>query len=131
MPRLSFATRIGLIVVSSVAAVWLGGVALFFVSQSHGADGAQPLPTQIVAIVDLVERTPPAGQQAVLDAITSDTLRARVETGVQLGALSNPPYLRLGERHAGTLPGGARRSSAERHAARGVAALALAVGAET
>ncbi len=95
--RLTFGTRIGLIVVASVAAVWIGGLALFYVAQSRGA-GAQPLPAQIVAIVDLLEHTPADRQRAVLDAVTSTTLQARIESGHRVEPPSMRLFVRLSER---------------------------------
>jgi signal transduction histidine kinase len=98
MGRLRFSTRIALIVVTGVATVWIGAVALVFVSQSRAGNGAQPLPTQIVAIVDLIERTSRDQQQPILDALTSETLHARVEAGHDIGPSASRPLLRLGER---------------------------------
>jgi len=98
MPRLSFSTRIGLIVVASVALVWLGGVSLFYLSQARGNGAATPVPAQIAAIVDLVEHTPRERQRSVLDAVTSDRLLVRLEDGDQVGPSSPRPLIRLGGR---------------------------------
>ena len=98
MTRLTFATRVGLIVFASVATVWFGAVALFFVSQSRGAGSAEPLPAQIVALVDLVERTNPAEQQRVIDAVSSDLMQLHLEGGDRVGPSSPRPLMRLGER---------------------------------
>jgi signal transduction histidine kinase len=98
MPRLTFATRIGLIAVVSVGLVWIGAVALFYLSQSRATSGTFPLPAQIAAIVELVERTPRDGQAAVLEAVSSDTMRVRLEAGDRVGTSSARPLLRLGER---------------------------------
>jgi len=93
--RLTFATRIGLIVVASVTTVWLGAIALYFVSLSKSPDDARPLAAQVVAIVALLEQTPRDRRQAVLDAVASNVLHVRVEDGEQAGASSQRPLLVL------------------------------------
>jgi signal transduction histidine kinase len=98
MTRLTIATRVGLIVFASVATVWFGAIALFFVSQSRGSGSADPLPAQIVALVDLFERTDRAGQQRVIDAVSSDLMQLHLEDGDRVGESSARPLMRLGER---------------------------------
>jgi signal transduction histidine kinase len=116
MMRLGITARLGLIVVVAIAVAWIGALTLFFVSQPRAL--SRPLPTQIVAIVELLEKTPAEGQQTVLDAVTSPTLFARLEAGVHVGPGTLRPLLRLGERalerELGGRPLSLQRASDER-----------------
>jgi len=83
--RLSFGQRIGLIVVLSLAAAWLGSTLLFYASRADEGVDARPLPGQIAALVDLLEHTPAPQWPLVLRAVTSETFDARIEPGLAIG----------------------------------------------
>ena len=83
--RLPSAVRIGLVVVLSMTIVWIGTVALFYLSTSGSTRNARPLPGQVAALVSLLERATPAEQPLILRAVTSQSLTARVESGNRVG----------------------------------------------
>lgn len=93
--RLTFAARIGLIVVFSFLAAWIGSLALFYLSRSGDQAPVQPLPAQITAITEAVEQAPPAQRDSVLRAIRSETLAARLEPGEQVETTRGRLWLRL------------------------------------
>jgi signal transduction histidine kinase len=84
--RLSLTARIALVVVLSLAAAWIGSVAVFYMSMVHQGRSLRPLPAQIAALVELLEHTPPAERPSVLRAVTSYTMTARLEPGMHISA---------------------------------------------
>jgi signal transduction histidine kinase len=86
--RLRPAVRIGLGLVSAMTIVWIGTVALFYLSTSSGARNDRPLPAQIAALVAALEQASPAQRQLVLRAVTSQALSARLEPGNHVGITS-------------------------------------------
>jgi signal transduction histidine kinase len=84
MLRLSFAARIGLIVILALLVAWISSVALFYFSRSAGNRDQQPLASQIVALTDLLERAPAEQRPLILRAVTSRTFLARVEPGLDV-----------------------------------------------
>jgi signal transduction histidine kinase len=86
MSRLSLTARIALVVVVSLAAAWIGSVAVFYLSIVGQGRSLRPLPAQVAALVDVLEHTPPARRPRVLQAVTSYTLSARLEPGIHIGA---------------------------------------------
>jgi signal transduction histidine kinase len=83
--RLTSAVRIALVILLSVTVVWIGTVALFYLSASGSIRNARPLPGQVAALVTLLERASPAEQQLILHAVTSQALTARLENGIHVG----------------------------------------------
>jgi signal transduction histidine kinase len=98
MRRLSFATRLGLIVVLALAAAWLGSVAMFYASRSGAGSTPRPLPGQIAALVELLERTPAEQHPLVLRAASSDTFSARLEAGLAVGGTERGRVPRVASR---------------------------------
>jgi signal transduction histidine kinase len=93
MPRLTYRARIALIVVLGLAAVWIASLSLFYVS--HREQGSlRPLPSQVVALVRLLESAPASERALILAAATSEQFTARVEPGADL---PSPPPHNLGE----------------------------------
>ncbi len=119
--RLTFATRIGLIVFASVALVWLGAIALFVLSSAGDASRTGPLPRQIVAVVGLLERTRPEDRQSVLEATSSTLVAMRLEAGDQVDPPATHPRLKHSEQrldHDLAALGGRRLSVAQPAGAR-------------
>lgn len=86
--RLSFVTRTGLIVVASLTLAWIGQGALFYLAVARENRSTRPLPGQVAALVELVERAAPQERELLLRAVTSEILIARIEPGAQVGASS-------------------------------------------
>jgi signal transduction histidine kinase len=85
MPRLSLATRLGLIVMLSLVVVWLGSIALRYMTRAQDGGDARPLPGQVTALVELLERTPADQQPLVLRAVASESFSAQLDTGLAIG----------------------------------------------
>jgi signal transduction histidine kinase len=83
--RLPSAVRVGLIIVLSVTIVWIGTVAIFYLSTSGAARNNRPLPGQVAALVSLLEQASPAERPLVLRAVSSQSLTARLEPGDHVG----------------------------------------------
>jgi signal transduction histidine kinase len=83
--RLSGAVRVGLAIVSSVTVVWIVTVALFYVSTPSAIRNSRPLPSQIAALVALLERASPAERALILRASTSQFMTARLDPGNHVG----------------------------------------------
>lgn len=73
MRRLSLSTRIGLIVIVGVLALWLWLIALAYWSDNFTPKADLPTPARITALADLIERTPEADRAALLPIINSAT----------------------------------------------------------
>ena len=85
MMRLPSAVRVGLIIVLTVTVVWIGTVALFYMSTSGVIRNNRPLPKQVAALVPLLERAWPADRELILRAVTSQYMTAHLEPGNQVG----------------------------------------------
>jgi signal transduction histidine kinase len=83
--RLPSAVRIGLIIVLSSTVVWIGTVALFYLNSSSSMRNNRPLPAQVAALVSLLEQAPPQQRSLILRAVTTQSLTARLESGIHLG----------------------------------------------
>lgn len=81
MLRLSLAARITMIVVIALTAGWIATIALYYRSNEWEGEGSRPSPSQIAALVELIERTPREQQPLALAAVTSSILHARLEVG--------------------------------------------------
>lgn len=79
--RLSFAARIATIVAVGVLAAWIGVIVLYYWSQDLQRQAGQPSPRQIAALAEVLEQTPAAERQRVLDAVTTTSLSARLVRG--------------------------------------------------
>jgi signal transduction histidine kinase len=80
MPRLTFARRIGLIVVVGLGMAWLATLALRYVSRAPAGGVTPPAPAQIAALAELLERTPAAERPLVLQAVSTEIFKARMGT---------------------------------------------------
>src|SRR5579872_1205847 len=76
LARLGFAGRLMAIVLFALIALWMAGLGWLVVSESREELVSQlfPLPEQVTAIVELIEKVAPAEQPVVLKAVNSDTL---------------------------------------------------------
>ncbi len=74
--RLGFVGRVSAILMLALVALWALGAGLSYVSRSPIAPlpSALPLPHQMAAIVDLLEKSDEAQRQTVLAAVSTDTL---------------------------------------------------------
>lgn len=79
MLRLSLAARITMIVVTALLVVWIGAIALLYRSHDQDGVGARLPPRQVAALVELIEDTPGAARQRVLDAVSSGVIDARLD----------------------------------------------------
>jgi len=84
MPPLSLTARIGLLVLLSLTLVWVGSVAIFYLSVARQGGSTRPLLSQVVALVELLEQAAPAERPLLLRAVKSEGMSARVEPGVSL-----------------------------------------------
>ena len=91
--RMSLTARVALVVVLSLTAAWIGSIAVFYGSMIRQGRSLRPLPTQVAALVELLEHTPPAQRPQVLQAVTSYTMSARLEPGIHIGV--TPPSQRV------------------------------------
>ncbi len=80
MPRLTLATRIGLIMLIALTCVWIALISLYF--RSHGLDteSARPAPARLAALTALVEATPAGERARLFEALDSELFAARIET---------------------------------------------------
>lgn len=77
MLRFTLASRITLIVLLSLMAVWVMSIAAFYRSRSGDVDSGPP-PARIAAIVDLIEKAAPADRDLVLLALRTPALQAEI-----------------------------------------------------
>jgi signal transduction histidine kinase len=71
MSRWTIAARITLIVIVSLVAAWIAGIAVFYRVTADQSARARPSPERVAAVVALVERSPPAERMLALRAIAS------------------------------------------------------------
>lgn len=69
----------------SLVVVWLGSIALRYVTRAQDGGDARPLPGQVAALVELLERTPADQQPLVLRAVASESFSAQLDTGLAIG----------------------------------------------
>ncbi len=109
MHRLSLSTRIGLIVIVGMLGLWFWLIALAYWSNDLAPSADLPRPARIVALANLVERTPEPDRAALLRIITSPATKGRVESAPEMAsiqrdwretdpALSAPYQAALGDR---------------------------------
>jgi signal transduction histidine kinase len=82
--RLPSAVRVGLIILMSVTIVWIGTVALFYLTSSSTIRNSRPLPAQVTALVSLLEQASPTQRTLILRSVTSQSMTARLEPGSHL-----------------------------------------------
>lgn len=108
MLRLTFAARIALIVLLSLAAMWVATIAYFYRSHSDEAERTRPPPDQIGALAGLLESTSPEVRPLVLAAVNTPRFAARLENDPP-SALARPgettPDARIREAYAAALAG--------------------------
>ena len=75
------AVRICLIVVLSVTIIWIGTVALFYLSSAGEIRNNRPLPGQVAALVALLEQASTTQRPLILHAVNSQSIAARLEAG--------------------------------------------------
>lgn len=85
MMRIPSAIRVSLIIVLSVTIVWIGTVALFYISASGSIRNNRPLPAQVAALVELLEKSSPSEHELILRAVTSQSMTVRLEPGNRVG----------------------------------------------
>ncbi len=76
--RFGIRWRLGLIVMMALIAIWLSGVAAFYVAQGAGRAAALPTPGGLVALAKAVERTGPKDRALILTAMQTKTRSVRV-----------------------------------------------------
>ncbi|HEY5754399.1 MAG TPA: ATP-binding protein [Steroidobacter sp.] len=96
--RLTFAARTGLIVVLSLTAAWIGSIALFYLSAIGEKGDPRPLPGQVAAVVELVERTTGHDRALLLRALRSQIFQARIEPGLHVSQTPGQLVTRLNAR---------------------------------
>ncbi|WP_232831367.1 sensor histidine kinase [Peristeroidobacter agariperforans] len=82
--RLTFAARTGLIVVLSLTAAWIGSIAVFYLSATAEKGDPRPLPGQVAAVVELLERISGDERKLLLRALQSQIFHARIEPGLHI-----------------------------------------------
>ena len=97
--RMTFAARIGLIVVVGLGMAWISTIALYYIARAHTAESnTLPVPGHIAALVELIERTPSEEQKLVLRVASSETFAARIDAGANTGTTAQRILPRLNER---------------------------------
>ena len=81
MRRLGLAWRVTLIVIAALVAIQIIAAAAYYVQRGRATESAfrLPLPDQIAAIVQLVERTPADQRPLVLRVVNGPGLRVAIE----------------------------------------------------
>jgi len=97
--RMTFAARIGLIVVVGLGMAWISTIALYYIARAHTAESnTLPVPGHIAALVELIERTPSEEQKLVLRVASSETFAARIDAGANTGTTAQRILPRLNQR---------------------------------
>jgi signal transduction histidine kinase len=78
MLRLTLATRITMIVVVSLTAVWIAALAAFYRSHAHEMESARPPPARIAALAELIEQVAPLRRRLALEAVTTERFQPRL-----------------------------------------------------
>jgi len=96
--RMTFAARIGLIVVVGLVMAWTSAIALQYIARAHTTESnTLAVPRHIAALVELIERTPSAERALVLRVASSETFAARIDAGATVGATAQRILPRLNE----------------------------------
>ena len=97
--RMTFAARIGLIVVVGLGMAWISTIALYYIARAHTAESnTLPVPGHIAALVELIERTPSSERTLVLRVASSETFAARIDAGANTGTTAPRILPRLNQR---------------------------------
>ena len=97
--RMTFAARIGLIVVVGLGMAWISTIALYYIARAHTAESnTLPVPGHIAALVELIERTPGSERTLVLRVASSETFAARIDAGANIGTTAQRILPRLNQR---------------------------------
>ncbi len=97
--RMTFAARIGLIVVVGLGMAWISTIALYYIARAHTAESnTLPVPGHIAALVELIERTPSEERKLVLRVASSETFAARIDAGANTGTTAQRILPRLNQR---------------------------------
>ena len=97
--RMTFAARIGLIVVVGLGMAWISTIALYYIARAHTAESnTLPVPGHIAALVELIERTPGPERTLVLRVASSETFAARIDAGANIGTTAQRILPRLNQR---------------------------------
>jgi signal transduction histidine kinase len=97
--RMTFAARIGLIVVVGLGMAWISTIALYYIARAHtAATNTLPVPGHIAALVELIERTPGPERTLVLRVASSETFAARIDAGANTGTTAQRILPRLNQR---------------------------------
>ena len=97
--RMTFAARIGLIVVVGLGMAWISTIALYYIARAHTAESnTLPVPGHIAALVELIERTPGPERTLVLRVASSETFAARIDAGANTGTTAQRILPRLNQR---------------------------------
>ncbi len=97
--RMTFAARIGLIVVVGLGMAWISTIALYYIARAHTAESnTLPVPGHIAALVELIERTPSEERKLVLRVASSETFAARIDAGANTGTTAPRILPRLNQR---------------------------------
>jgi signal transduction histidine kinase len=94
----SFTTRMSLILVLGLVMAWFAAVAYFYVG-GPGADlRALSDPSRVLAIIDLVERTPESDRELVQHAVSADGFQIDFEKDAKVGESVVGPLSPLGDK---------------------------------
>ena len=97
--RMTFAARIGLIVVVGLGMAWISTIALYYIARAHTAESnTLAVPGHIAALVALIERTPSEERKLVLRVASSETFAARIDAGANTGTTAQRILPRLNQR---------------------------------
>jgi len=97
--RMTFAARIGLIVVVGLGMAWISTIALYYIARAHTAESnTLAVPGHIAALVELIERTPSEERKLVLRVASSETFAARIDAGANTGTTAQRILPRLNQR---------------------------------
>jgi len=98
----SFTTRITLILILGLTMAWIAAVAYFYIG-GPGADlRALSDPTRILAIIDLVERTPKSERDLLKQAINADGFQIDIQANSKVGGSVSGPLSPLGDKTVNT-----------------------------
>jgi signal transduction histidine kinase len=82
--RLTFASRLGLVIVLSVIVAWIGATAIFYLASARSGIPMRPVSQQIAAMVALVEGADSAQRPLILRAVASPSFFVRIEPDLPL-----------------------------------------------
>lgn len=95
--RLTFAARIGLILLTAVGVAWLSAIALLYLTRASTGENHQwASPQQVAALAELLEGTPPPQRDLVLRAASSQYFAARIAAAAAIEPAPIPRRLPRG-----------------------------------